>query len=350
VEYEGAVYHVMARGDRREAIFQDDDDRRMFMRTLGEACERTGWKVFAWVLMGNHYHLVVETPEGNLVKGMQWFQTTWTVRHNIRHGLVGHVFGGRYKAIVVETGGGDREKVWRQGGYVGAVMDYVHLNPVRAGLVTVKSRRGLLDYEWSSLKKAYTVEARKRAGWMDVKRGLDFLGFKDEASGRRKYLEYLESRMREEAAERCGAALPDGQTLQSTLQRGWCFGTQRFRDEVLERIEGAMKKRKRKKESYEGAAVRRSHGEAVAQRLVENGLEAMGLALEPEKRTRGDYRVVLLAKLVREKTTMRNEWLAARLELKSAGNVSQQLSRIGKRLTEDRGLRKTWRQLSRMAS
>ena len=74
VEFPGAVYHVLDRGDRREAIFRDDVDRQTFLRTLGQACARTGWRVHAFVLMSNHYHLLVETPEANLVAGMRWFQ------------------------------------------------------------------------------------------------------------------------------------------------------------------------------------------------------------------------------------------------------------------------------------
>lgn len=82
VEYAGAFYHVMARGNRRERIFREEADRGFFCQTLGEACARTGWKVHAWVLMGNHYHLMLETPEPNLVAGMQWLQNTYTRRFN----------------------------------------------------------------------------------------------------------------------------------------------------------------------------------------------------------------------------------------------------------------------------
>ena len=85
IEYGGAFYHVMARGNRRERIFRDEADRLLFYRTLGEACERTGWRVHAWVLMSNHYHLMVETPEANLVVGMRWLQNTYTRRHDCRH-------------------------------------------------------------------------------------------------------------------------------------------------------------------------------------------------------------------------------------------------------------------------
>ena len=87
IEFPGAFYHVMARGNRREPIYADDEDRRYFLKTLGEACAMTGWRVHAWALMGNHYHLVIETPEPNLVAGMQWLQNTYTRRFNVRHRL-----------------------------------------------------------------------------------------------------------------------------------------------------------------------------------------------------------------------------------------------------------------------
>ena len=74
IEYPGAFYYVMARGNRREAIFRDEADRRFFLKTLGEACAMTGWRIHAWVLLNNHYHLFVESPEANLSKGMQWLQ------------------------------------------------------------------------------------------------------------------------------------------------------------------------------------------------------------------------------------------------------------------------------------
>src|SRR6266481_2567508 len=93
IEYAGAFYHVMARGNRRGRIFHDDVDRRFFLQTLGEACERTGWRVHAWVLMRNHYHLMLETPEANLIEGMKWLQNTYTRRFNSRHRLWGRLFG-----------------------------------------------------------------------------------------------------------------------------------------------------------------------------------------------------------------------------------------------------------------
>jgi REP-associated tyrosine transposase len=89
IEFAGAVYHVMARGDRREPIVRDDEDRRTFLRTLGEACERAGFRVHAYVLMTNHYHLLLETKEPNLSRGMGWLQNAFTRRIKTRHRLWG---------------------------------------------------------------------------------------------------------------------------------------------------------------------------------------------------------------------------------------------------------------------
>src|SRR6266481_3565796 len=146
----------MARGNRRERIFRDEADRVLFYQTLGEACERTGWRVHASVLMSNHYHLMVETPEANLVGGMRWLQNTYTRRHNCRHRLWGRLFGDRYKAILSEGGSGY---------YYCSLMDYIHLNPVRAGLLRVTRGESVRDYVWSSVAKGYAVPPRRRPIW-----------------------------------------------------------------------------------------------------------------------------------------------------------------------------------------
>ncbi len=84
VQYAGAIYHVMSRGDRREDVFLDDVDRQDFLKTLAETCQKTGFQVHAYCLMPNHFHLVVETPEANLVAGMAWLLSTYTIRLNQR--------------------------------------------------------------------------------------------------------------------------------------------------------------------------------------------------------------------------------------------------------------------------
>jgi REP element-mobilizing transposase RayT len=104
LEYAGAIYHVMSRGNRREGILKDDEDRERFLATLAETCQKTGWVVHAYCLMGNPFHLVVETPQPNLVAGMKWLLGTYTVRFNRRHRLTGHLFSGRYKSLISPDG------------------------------------------------------------------------------------------------------------------------------------------------------------------------------------------------------------------------------------------------------
>src|SRR5882724_6911288 len=142
LEYEGAMYHVMNRGDRREPIFLDDKDRLLFLEALGQVCGKTGWQVHAYCLMPNHFHLVLETPSANLVAGMKWFLGTYTGRFNRRHKLFGHLFSGRYKSLIVDGSGN---------GYLRTVCDYVHLNPVRAKLLGVRQKLG--HYPWSSYRE-----------------------------------------------------------------------------------------------------------------------------------------------------------------------------------------------------
>lgn len=139
IENPGALYHVMNRGDRQEPIFRDDRDRESFVAMLAEACRNADWQVHAYCLMGNHFHLVVGTPKGNLVAGMKWFLGTYTARFNRRHQLFGHLFSGRYKALVIDG---------ESPGYLRTVCEYVHLNPVRARLV--RPEVPLRWYRWSS--------------------------------------------------------------------------------------------------------------------------------------------------------------------------------------------------------
>ena len=155
----------MARGNRREAIFLDKEDGKQFVKALGEVCAMTGWRVHAWVLLSNHYHLMIETPEPNLVAGMKWLQNTLTRRFNVRHRAWGRVFGDRYKAVVVEGG---------QRFYYETLMDYIHLNPMRAGLVRVGTGESILNYPWSSVAMGYGVPANKRAKWLAAEEGLRF--------------------------------------------------------------------------------------------------------------------------------------------------------------------------------
>lgn len=123
IELAGGVYHLTSRGDRREPIYADDADRLLWLDVFGEVCDRFNWRCHAWCQMGNHYHLVVETAEANLSRGMRQLNGVYTQAVNRRHGRIGHVFQGRYKAILVEADA-----------YLVELSRYVVLNPVRAGL------------------------------------------------------------------------------------------------------------------------------------------------------------------------------------------------------------------------
>jgi len=125
LEFAGALYHVTSRGDRREDIYLDDDDRAAWLAVIGDVCARFNWIVHAYCQMTNHYHLLVETVDGNLSKGMRQLNGVYTQRFNRRHGMVGHLFQGRYKAILIQ-----------KDTYLLELTRYVVLNPLRARIVS----------------------------------------------------------------------------------------------------------------------------------------------------------------------------------------------------------------------
>ena len=134
LEIAGGLYHVTSRGDRRENIYHDDTDRLAWLAILAQVCERYNWRIHAWCQMSNHYHLIIETVECNLSAGMRQLNGVYTQDTNRRHHLSGHVFQGRYKAILVE-----------RDSYLLELSRYVVLNPVRAAMV--KHTR---QWKWSS--------------------------------------------------------------------------------------------------------------------------------------------------------------------------------------------------------
>ena len=136
IEFANALYHVTSRGDRREAIFEDDDDRLAFLQTLGQVVAQFNWLCYAWCLMDNHYHLLIQTPDGNLSKGMRQLNGVFTQLSNRRHRRVGHLFQGRFKAILVDSDA-----------YLLELARYVVLNPVRAGMV-----KHAANWRWSSYR------------------------------------------------------------------------------------------------------------------------------------------------------------------------------------------------------
>jgi putative transposase len=121
IEYAGAIYHITSRGDRREDIVLDDEDRWLWLEVLSQVCSRFNWRCHAWCLMDNHYHIVIETIEGNLSQGMRQLNGVFTQKSNRRHRRVGHVYQGRFKTILVQ-----------KEAYLLELTRYVVLNPIWA--------------------------------------------------------------------------------------------------------------------------------------------------------------------------------------------------------------------------
>jgi putative transposase len=309
IEYAGATYHVMCRGNRREKIFQDDEDRRVFLETVGEVCERTGWKVCAYVLMPNHYHMVLETPEANLVAGMKWFQGTYTKRHNVRYRDWGHVFQGRYKSIVIDP---------EESCYFRTACDYVHLNPVRAQLIGGKECPKLQDYEWSS-SWYLPRSSKKDPSWLNLRRIVEEQTHQlDSARARNAYLRDLESR---------ATANMDAEEYKA-LRRGWCLGSAEFKAQLQEELEPHLNKLSR--DSITGEA-RRMHDEREAERLLIETAALAGLDLEQmELLKRNDNRKEMVAWLLTKKTSVTQDWIAERLSMGNRANVSRAIRQINR--------------------
>jgi REP element-mobilizing transposase RayT len=288
VEYPGAIYHVMNRGDRREPIFKDDLDRQEFLDTLGEACAKTDWQVHAVCLLSNHFHLVVETPQANLVAGMKWWLATYTGRFNRRHQQFGHLFSGRYKALMVDGSGN---------GYLKTVGDYVHLNPARARLLGREQK--LSSYRWSSLRW-YLQPRRKRPGWLRVDRLLGEHGIpQDSQAGRREFGRRMELRR---AAE-------DDPAQWKAVRRGWCLGDETFRQELLAQMKEQIGEHHYGEERAETEVEQ-------AEVIVRAGLKRLGWTeADLAARAKGDVEKLKLAVRLRAETSVTVKWIAQRLQM-----------------------------------
>lgn len=210
LEFAGAFYHVISRGNYRRPIFEAGGGEA-FERTLFKACGKCGWRLHAYVIMSNHYHLALETPEPNLVEGMRWLQGTFGIRFNAYYRERGHVFQARYKSLVIEEG---RPLL--------GLVNYIHLNPVRAGLVKID---GLKGYVLSSFPKLFS--GRPPAPLVRA-RFLAALEFADSPAGMQHYAEHLEF------AEENDLALKD--ELSRRYCRGWAVASQEYRAKLKESL------------------------------------------------------------------------------------------------------------------
>lgn len=205
LQFPGAMYHVINRGNYRRDVFETAGAAKAFVETLGEACERHEWRLHAYVIMRNHYHLALETPQPNLIDGMHWLQSTYSVRFNRFRSESGHLFQGRYQSLLIE----DMAALAR-------VVNYIHLNPVRAKIVEPPQ---VAAFRWSSLGQ-FTRADRPR--YLIASDWLRHNGFTDSSDGWRAYVELLVQ----------NATQTDVKRDHDELCRGWAIGTAGWRKAV----------------------------------------------------------------------------------------------------------------------
>ena len=293
IEYAGAIYHVTARGNERGVIVSDDADRAKWVSLLARVTERRGWRVFAFVLMANHYHLFLRTPEPDLSAGMRDLNGTYAGYFNARHSRAGHVFEGRYKGILV-----DNEGHW------GEVSRYVHLNPVRAGLVGRPE-----DCVWSSYPGYYRPKAR--LAWVNYKRVLaDFGG--DNRGGRHAYRSFV--------AEGLGRELD---TPFRTIVHGLILGSDAFVSRVAESVKG-------RPEDREIPMLSRLRKDRNMEDVIDAAAQAFGsnrTKWQPGRRC-NDLGRAVAAYAARELCGSKLGEIAPTLGYRHAGSVSTALRRV----------------------
>lgn len=217
IEYEGAFYHVITRGNQRQDIFRDKDDFLKYLDILSHYKKRHQYSLYSYVMMSNHVHMLIETKQIPLSKILQGINQSYTMYFNRRHRTVGHIFQGRYKAILC-----DRDE------YLLLLVKYIHLNPVRAKMV-----REQKDYKWSSHK--YYVGKEKKNNMIDIDRVLRMFS-EDKTTSRKFYRDFMGD----------GITVKKDDVYKTVDQR--VLGSEKFLDNVMERYDGEIKKEKRERE------------------------------------------------------------------------------------------------------
>jgi len=211
IEYPGAIYHVINRGNYRSDVFGSAGAAEAFVKVLEEAVGMFGWRLGAYAVMRNHFHLAVQTPEPNLAAGMQWLQVTFAARFNRLRAETGHLFQGRYKAILLQN-----EGVWAR------VANYIHLNPVRAGIVTLDL---VMDFRWSSWSR---FANNRRFKGLDPQPWLATLGLEDGETGWRDYATQLRGKLEDDSAR--------VDEERSVLSSGWAVGSNEWKIALIQNL------------------------------------------------------------------------------------------------------------------
>ena len=296
LEFPGAVYHVINRGNYRRDVFAAAKTRAAFEECLFQACERSGWVLHTYVVMRNHYHLAVETPKGNLVIGMQWLEATFANRFNRLGREHGHLFQGRYKGLLVDKDSS-----------LGPLCDYIHLNPVRAGVATVA---GLRDVSHSSYWHLWRPAGRP--AFLRVETALkEAGGLADTPAGRAAYAAYLDWQAAEGPAGKNKAY--------ANLSQGWALGTEEFKADLVRDFQIAATARALEPS---GAAEVRAMQWQEALEVAVGRLPATARTAPDAARKSAAWKVAVATHL-KSTTDVSNGWLAIQLDMGTAAYVSK---------------------------
>jgi len=301
IEYAGAVYHVLNRGNYRRDLFETAGAAEAFVSCLGDACERMGWRVHGYCLMRNHYHLALETPRGNLVSGVHWLQSTFGNRFNRYRGERGRAFQGRYQAILVQPGV-----------HLARLVDYLHLNPVRARIVALEQ---LAQFRWSSYR-VFLRGAKERPEWLVCTEWLRSHGeLADTAAGWRSYAEHLAWLMADEGRQKEAAF--------DRMSRGWALG-----DEEWQRAVAKDFKDKEQAADWGGEEVAELNRLHWRERL-ERGAAAIGASLlgAAAESKSAPWKIALAAWLKRG-SSVPNRWISEHLHMGPPDAVSRYVGEV----------------------
>jgi REP element-mobilizing transposase RayT len=292
LEFAGAIYHVISRGNYRADVFGQDGTKQAFLGCLGEAAQKGNWVVHAWGVMSNHYHACIETPEPNLVSGMRWLQATFSLRFNRFRAEHGHVFQGRYKALLVELEA------------VGSVCHYIHLNPVRAGIVPIE---GVGRWPWTSLSM---LPKLGRPKWFSPAAALNHAGgLADTEDGHRLYLKYLGFLQEDDAFKK--------ELRFDQISKGWAVGTKEFKKELID------EHRELVRQLRQGADEKALAEDYWMERLT-TLLKALGKTADDlcSDKKSAPWKIALAAEM-KSRTTASNPWLANQLNMGSPFRLSR---------------------------
>lgn len=292
IEYPGAIYHVISRGNYRKDLFTHEETALAFEQSIFETADRCGWKLYAYVIMRNHYHLAIQTPEPNLVEGMRWLQSTFATRFNRFRNERGHVFQGRYKSLLMNE---DRPLL--------GLINYIHLNPVRAKLCSLDK---LKDYTLSSYPKYFKRSVQPP---LDRETLLRLCTLPNSLGGMRKHHNLLKLAEEQDPKKR--------EALSKQYCKGWFLGSIKAKKELAYDLATGNPQ-----VDWEGVDLKELN-EMQWERIVQSELKRLKIdESKIAQSPKGAEWKVRIAKKLRKETTTKNPWIAERLQMGHPNYVS----------------------------